>query len=90
MLLEILMSVAIGFIQMALFWLPEITSINVDILAFEFPIDDYLVTGMGYFAYLLNLVPPLETIYHGFLFILYWKSTLLIVRVLPFVGRFVR
>jgi len=90
MLIEILLNVLMSFLQIFVFWLPDITSLNIDMFGFNYPIDDYLSTGIGYLVFLLGIFPPLVTIYHGFLFVLYWKSTLLFIRVLPFVGRFVR
>jgi len=90
MVIEILLDMVLSFLQITVFWLPTIETINIDMFGYEYPIDDYLSDGMGYLVYIMNQIPPLYTIYHGFLFILFWKSTLLFIRVLPFVGRFVR
>jgi len=90
MLISLLLDVFVSALNVLVFWLPDVTSLNITVGSFDFPIDDYLSTGLGYVFYIFPLIPPLEMMYNGFLFIIYWKIGLLTVRLLPWIGRLVR
>jgi len=76
MITTYIISTFILFLNVIFGWLPEVTTLNI----LGFPIDDYLSTGMGYINFLEGVFPPLLIMHYGFMAILVWKGTLLVLR----------
>jgi len=55
-----------------------------------FGLDDILTAGMGYFNFIQALVPPIHIIWLGFLWVMGWKMSLLVMRFIPVVRNLVR
>lgn len=52
-----------------------------------FGIDPLLVSGMGNIRYIITAFPPLGIILTGFLFVLSWKLLVVVVRMIPIIGK---
>jgi hypothetical protein len=87
MLISLLFKAFFYILAIFVFWLPNITTLNISVGIFNFPIDTYLSTGMGYVFFIINAFPPLGIIYNGFLAVLTWRALVLFLKILPVVGR---
>ena len=72
----------ISVLQVFLFWLPSVTTLNLVLGDFNFPIDDYLTTGMGYIYFIAAVIPPIGILLAGLKWVVYWKLVLLTLKVL--------
>jgi len=83
MILLLILNTLYSVIAIILFWLPSADRL-------PFGIDSILVQGSGYLHFLAGLFPPIEAVLNGVLFILGYKLIMVIVRVIPLIGRMFR
>lgn len=61
-------------------WLPTVETLPLGL-------DAILTNGFNYFFFLTNLIPPLGIIWEGFFWVITFKVTMRLFRLIPFVGR---
>jgi len=81
MIIAYIISTLVLFLNVIFGALPAITTLNITVGTFSLPIDTYLSTGMGYIGYIEAVFPPLMIMHYGFMAVLVWKGTLLVLRV---------
>lgn len=80
MLIILLLQIPIIFISVVSSMFPVVTSL-------PFGIDVYLITGISNFLYVANQIPPLFAMYTAFMWVLAWKLSLRLFKMIPVVGR---
>lgn len=76
MLIQMLIGALISLLVVVFGWLPVVTSL-------PFGIDSFIVTGVGYVNFISTIFPPLGILYTAFLWVIGWKITLLVIRMIP-------
>lgn len=82
MLLYIILQIPILVISALTQFFPTVTVL-------PFNIDVYLQQGINYLYFIVVIIPPLATMYSAFLWLLGWKISLRIFKMIPFIGRMV-
>jgi hypothetical protein len=77
------------FLQLLHSIISTFSSVLPDASVLPFGIDAILVSGFGYIHFLSNLVPPLQIMLNGFLFVFGFKLVMMVVRAIPIIGRMV-
>jgi hypothetical protein len=53
-------------------------------------LDDLVVSGIGYVHFLANVLPPLGILLQGFMYFMYFKLTMMFLKMIPIIGRLFR
>jgi len=72
MLVTMILNAVLSVVMVLLSWIPDVTTIPF--------VDEYLSTGMGYFVFLMTIFPPLVTIYSAFLFVMWFRINMILLR----------
>jgi hypothetical protein len=80
MIITILLTIIIAVFQVFFNFMPVVTEL-------PYGIDAILVEGMGYLSFLMEVFPPLSTMLTGFIVVLGFKLGMMVVKMIPFVGR---
>jgi hypothetical protein len=83
MLIYYLLQLPITFVNSLTSWIPHVE-------ALPFGLDSLLSNGFSYFFYVVTVVPPLETLYNAFLWVVGFKITMRLLLMIPLVGRMFR
>jgi hypothetical protein len=79
MILQLLLQLLQSLFTIVLGW--------TSIVTLPFGIEGYLQTGAGYIHMIVVYFPPLGIMLQGFLWILVWKFIMILLRLIPFIGR---
>ena len=79
MIIQLLISIVQGILDIVLGWTQAIV--------LPFGIEDHIVTGTGYVRFVATLFPPLSLFIEAFLWIVVWKITLRLARIIPWLGK---
>jgi len=82
--------ITILFLNFILVIFGGLASLLPVVTTLPFGIDALLVTASGYAHFVFEVFPPLGIMFSGFMIILGFKMSMLIVRAVPVVGKMVR
>lgn len=80
MIITLFIQFLTGILTLLVGWLPKVNALPLGL-------DQYLTAGMGYMWYLFDIFPPFLIMWNGLLWILGWKVLLIVVRMIPLIGR---
>jgi len=80
MLIYFLLQLPLFIIGAMLIWVPRVETL-------PFGLDEILTAGFSYFAYIITVIPPLETMYNAFLWVIGFKLVMKLILMIPVVGK---
>jgi len=80
MLIYFLIQLPVIFINALTSWFPHVETLPMGL-------DAILTDGFNYFFFLTALIPPLAILWEGFFWVITFKITMRLLRLVPFIGR---
>lgn len=83
MLLTALLQLPVSFLSVLVSIFPTITQL-------PWGLDDIVVSGIGYIHYMALILPPIGILLQGFMYFIYFKITMMFLKMIPIIGNLFR